>query len=139
MNTLPLTPQELHGMDEQERKSLTEIWELAKEGKVKDALQRAAETFNEIEVWKLRTAVRVICTGLVYGGHKLEQVYSRVKEALCEIKPESKRQIMEEGLEDYYHDIREFAEALRKVAGIWADHPDFDGVDVRTWRRKLWN
>ncbi|MFN4179278.1 MAG: hypothetical protein ACK4I8_03105, partial [Armatimonadota bacterium] len=137
VNTLPLTPQELHGMDEQERKALTEMWELAKKGEVKDALQKAAKTFNE--VWKLRTAVRVIYGELVWGGHRLEQAYLKVKEALQKIKPKGKRRVMEEGLEDHHQDVHKFAKVLREVTGIWADHPEFEGVDVRTWRRKLWN
>jgi uncharacterized coiled-coil DUF342 family protein len=136
MNTLPLTSQELAGMSRQERKVLEEIVKLAREGRIEDAAQKAAEVFNE--VWKLRTAVRVIYGELVRGGHGLRQAYSKVKKSLQKMSHKGKRKIMEEGLEDHYQDVREFSKALRKVAGIWADHPDFDGVDVRTWRRKLW-
>jgi predicted RNase H-like nuclease (RuvC/YqgF family) len=113
MNTLLLTPHELEGMNEPERKALEEAVKLVREGEVGDALQKVAENFNE--VWKLRTAVRVIYGELVRGGRKLGQAYLKVKEALQKIKPKGKRQIMQEGLEDHYQNIKRLRKAIAQL------------------------
>lgn len=128
MFTLPLS--------EQEKRAIEEIVQLVKECKLDEAISKAAATFEDAQ--GLRMVVREIFGELIRTGLGIEEAQRAMICALKKVEPRQKRQVMEEGLADHLGDIEKLKEGLRKVLGLWADHPDFDEVDVRTWRRELW-
>ncbi len=128
MSALPLT--------EQEKRAMEEAIQLVKVRKLDEAVSVVAANFEDNQ--GLRMAVREIFGELIRTGLDIEEAQAEMTRALKKIEPEWKRQVMERGLNDYVSDIEELKKALRKVFGLWADHPDFDGVDMRTWRKELW-
>ncbi|MFA0742168.1 MAG: hypothetical protein DFNUSKGM_002289 [Candidatus Fervidibacter sacchari] len=128
----------LIGFTEEEKEALREIRRLAEAGDIAKAVQKASETFWDGQ--GIGVALRIgIVTPAVRRGQPFEEVCERVREAISNIEDPQQRSRFETALQAYQEVVEEFKRAVRAVAGIWADHPDFEGKGVREWRRKLWD
>ena len=128
----------LVGFTEEEKQALEEIRQLAESGDITEAVRKASETFQDEQ--GIGVALRIgIVTPAVRRGQPFEEVCERVREAISNIEDPQQRSRFETALQAYQEVVEEFKRAVRAVAGIWADHPDFEGKGVREWRRKLWD
>ncbi len=130
MTAVPLT--------EKEQQAMAEVAQLVKEGKLAEAVQKVCETFHDEQ--GLSLAIREVVAIAVLNGFNLGEAFERVGRAVQQVNDEQKRQVLVGALERHRQKIEEFKEALRRVAGIWADHPEFEevGGDVREWRKRAW-
>ncbi len=130
MTTVPLT--------EKEQQAMAEVAQLVKEGKLAEAVQKVCETFHDEQ--GLSLAIRKVVAAAVWNGLELDEAYEKVGQAVKQVGEEWKRKVLEEALERNRQEVKQMDEALRRVAGIWADHPEFDevGGDVREWRKRAW-
>ncbi|MFA0730683.1 MAG: hypothetical protein LKKZDAJK_000575 [Candidatus Fervidibacter sp.] len=56
-----------------------------------------------------------------------EEVCERVREAIDNLEDPQQRRRFEVALQEYRRTVEELKQAVRVVAGIWADHPEFEG------------
>ena len=62
-----------------------------------------------------------------------------MREAIDNLEDPQQRRRFEVALQEYRRIVEELKQAVRAVAGIWADHPEFEGKEVWEWRRSLWD
>jgi len=128
----------LVGFTEEEKRALQEIRQLAEEGNIVGAVRKASETFEDGQ--GIGVALRVsIITPAVRKGQPFEEVCEAVREAVATLEDHSKRNLFETALQEYQRMVKELKQAVRSVAGIWSDHPEFEGLEVREWRWRLWD
>ena len=132
----------LIGFTEEEKEALREIRRLAEAGDIAEAVQKVSETFQDER--RIAPVLKIgIMTPAVENGMPLEEVCEGVVEAIVKMKDAQQRRRFEMALQEHPELVAKLVEglkrAVRAVAGIWADHPDFEGKGVREWRRKLWN
>ncbi|MFA0751505.1 MAG: hypothetical protein SLRJCFUN_001908 [Candidatus Fervidibacter sp.] len=128
----------LVGLTEEEKRALEEIWQLAEAGDIAEAVRKASETFQDEQ--GIAVVLRVgIVTPATGKGQPFEEVCERVREAIDNLENPQQRRRFEIALQEYRRTVEELKQAVRAVAGVWADHPEFEGKGVREWRRTLWD
>ena len=128
----------LVGFTEEEKQALEEIRRLAGAGDIAEAVRKASETFQDEQGIALVLRVGIV-TPAVRKGQPFEEVCERVRETIDNLEDPQQRHRFEVALQEYRRTVEELKQAVRAVAGIWADHPEFEGKGVREWRRSLWD
>ena len=137
---------------EEEKQALEEIRRLAEAGDIAEAVRKASETFQDEQGIAVVLGIGIMAPA-VRKGQPFEEVCERVREAIDNLEDHQQRRRFEvalqeyrgivEKIQEYYRGIVEIVEELkqvvRAVAGIWADHPKFEGKGAREWRRSLWD
>lgn len=114
------------------------VYELARKGQIKEALQCAAEKMQQP-----RGMARFIYGVLVNEmGMKDDEAYRKISYALRTVKDKKLRQEMRAILREHHESLKAFKIALGEVAGIWKDHPELGNAtpeQIKAWRRKIWS
>jgi hypothetical protein len=128
----------LVGLTEEEKRALEVIRHLAEAGNIAEAVRKASETFQDEQGIAIVLRVGIV-TPAVRKGQPFEEVCERVREAIDNLEDPQQRHRFEVALQEYRRTVEELKQAVSAVAGIWADHPEFEVKGVREWRRSLWD